>query len=145
MFRNTGDLDAFFPMFQDLRRRMDAVWATYEDDAALTDAYGPRVTVEDQGQAFFVRADVPGLSEKDVTITLHQDVLTVAGERKADTVEGYRPLRQERGAFRFSRSFSLPSRVDAEKVTATVKHGVLQVHLPKVQDAQPRQISVRAA
>jgi HSP20 family protein len=72
------------------------------------------------------------------------DSLTVQGERKTPAPEGYAVHRQERGQLRFANSFAMPSRIDTEKVTATVKHGVLTVHLPKHPESQPKSITVKA-
>jgi HSP20 family protein len=71
--------------------------------------------------------------------------VTLKGERKVDVPEGLSVHRRERHAVRFAKSFELPTRVDADKVTATLKHGVLTLTLPKVAEAQPRQINVKAA
>ena len=86
----------------------------------------------------------PGLSDKDVTLSLNQDVLTLAGKRGADAPKGYSVHRQERAALQFSRSVALPCKVDPEKATAAMKNGVLTVTLGKVAEAQPRRIAVRA-
>lgn len=103
------------------------------------------VSFEDQGEAFVFRADVPGLSEADLNIDVSGNTLTLRGERKVEVPEGHSAHRRERAAFRFDKSYQLPSRVDAEKATATLKHGVLTLTLPKVAEAQPRQIAVKAA
>jgi HSP20 family protein len=146
MLRTMQEFDRSFPAFNELRRRMDAVWAGYEEDPGFSGSgHAPAVSLRDDGEMLVVRAEVPGLGEKDVTVTLNQDVLTLAGERKVQHMEGYRPHRQERAGYRFSRSFSLPTRVDGDKVTATVSHGVLTVQLPKARESQPRQINVRGA
>lgn len=146
MLVGLGEFDRMFPMMHDLRRRMDALWENYETQEGWTqDAPGwPRATLEDAGNAFVVRAEVPGLADKDIELTLHQDVLTLRGERKGGVPEGYQVHRRMRPTARFSRSFALPAHVDAEQVTATVRHGVLTVNMPKTPEAQPRQISVRA-
>jgi HSP20 family protein len=98
----------------------------------------------DTGKALLVKADLPGLSEKDLQISINQDVLTVTGERKAEALEGYTVHRKERQSARFSRSFTLPSKVDPEKTTAVLKNGVLTLTLFKATEAQPRQITVNA-
>lgn len=103
------------------------------------------VTFEDDGNNFVLRADVPGLTENDFQIKVAGNTLTLHGERKLEVPEGHSVHRRERSAFRFAKSYELPSRVDAEKATATLKHGVLTLTLPKVAEAQPRQISVKAA
>jgi HSP20 family protein len=107
---------------------------------------GPgNVTFEDDGSNFVLRADVPGLSESDIQINLAGNTLTLRGERKLEVPEGHSVHRRERSAVRFAKSYELPARVDADKVNATLKHGVLTLTLPKAAEAQPRQISVKAA
>ncbi|MBI5494182.1 MAG: Hsp20/alpha crystallin family protein [Deltaproteobacteria bacterium] len=146
MLRSFAELDRMTPMLNEFRRRMDELWDQYEDDATVDGTYAgwPRTTVEDKGGALVIRAEIPGLGEKDVTVTLNQDVVTLSGERKTAVPPGYQVHRQERGTARFSRSYALNTRVDAEKATAMVKQGVLTLTLPKAAEAQPRQIRVRA-
>jgi HSP20 family protein len=79
-----------------------------------------------------------------VQISIHQDVLTMSGERKHDAPQGWFVHRQERAPVKFSRSFSLPCKIDPEKSSATLKNGVLAITLAKVTEAQPRQIAVKA-
>jgi HSP20 family protein len=92
---------------------------------------------------FVLRADLPGLGEEDVAIELEDNVLTLAGERKAEheeKQEGY--YRVERAFGRFSRSLTLPKGVDPESVTATFSNGVLEVRIPKPEERKPRKISI---
>jgi HSP20 family protein len=89
-------------------------------------------------------AEVPGLAEGDINITATMDSLTLSGERKAPVPEGYAVHRQERGALRFARSFTLPAKIDVEKITAGLKHGVLTVTMPKHPESQPKAITVKA-
>ncbi|MCC6552082.1 MAG: Hsp20/alpha crystallin family protein [Polyangiaceae bacterium] len=151
-----NDFERTFAMMDDLRRRMDRMFEDVDhapargslrgefDRAPRFVAPGPRVHLFDAGSALVVRADLPGMRQEDLQLTLNQDVLTLAGERKADAPEGYQVHRQERSTVRFSRSFQLPSKVDAEKTTAILKNGVLTLTLPKVPEAQPRRIAVQA-
>jgi HSP20 family protein len=104
----------------------------------------PAVNLFDKPSALVLTAEVPGLSEKDLKIAINQDVLSLSGERQADVPQGYTAHRQERIPLKFSRSFKLPCKVDLEKVTATTKDGILTITLPKVPEAQPRQITVKA-
>jgi len=92
-----------------------------------------------------LEADVPGLTEKDIQLTVTQDSLGLSGERKLDALEGYSVHRRERGAQRFSRAWALPTHVDSERVEASVKNGVLTVTLPKAAEARPRQIAIKAS
>ncbi len=105
---------------------------------------GPRVSVnlQDEGEALVFRADLPGLADGDVGLSLEGDVLSITAERKQQPVEGYRPVRTERAGFRFARSFELPCRVDGEATTASMKNGVLTVTLPKAKEARPRRIPI---
>lgn len=84
-----------------------------------------------RGSNFVLTADVPGMSDKDLQITLHADSLGISGERKIDAPEGYSIHRQERSGVKFSRSFSLPCKVNAEETSASVRNGVLTITLRK--------------
>lgn len=140
------DLNDPFRAFDAVRRRMDQVFREYDESAgsrARTTTY-PRASLRDTKEAFLLSAEVPGLAESDIQISATTDSLTIAGERKATTPEGYAVHRQERGSLRFARSFALPAKIDLEKVTATVKHGVLTVTMPKHPESQPRAITVKA-
>src|SRR5262252_3882933 len=120
--------------FDELRRQMAQLFDEYDNGSWLSPSlFGgaqvwPRINLVDTGAALVLTADVPGLSEKDV--------LSIAGELKLTPLEGYSIQRQERGAFPLTRNFNLPSRIDNEKATATVKQGVLTVTLPKAAEAQ---------
>jgi HSP20 family protein len=102
----------------------------------------PRAQLLDRGPNMVLHAEVPGLADKDIKITMNQDVLTLEGERRVTAPEGYSVHRQERSSVRFARGFALPCKVDVERVTANVRDGVLTVTLPKTPDSQPRRIAV---
>jgi HSP20 family protein len=139
-----GEFERSFTGLDDLRRRMDRLFDDYDTSATQPAMVWPRVNFRDAGNALVLTAEVPGLSDKDVKLTLGHDVLAVEGERRVDPPAGYSAHRRERAPVRFARSFALPCRVDAEKTTAAVKDGVLTVTLPKAPEAQPRQITVKA-
>ena len=130
------------PPHQQLRRELDRLFGDFERSAAVPSS---TLGFEDDGANFVLRADVPGLTEQDFQISVAGNTVTLRGERKVEAPEGYSAHRRERSTVRFDRSFELPTRVDADKVTAVLKHGVLTLTLPKVAEAQPRQISVKAA
>jgi HSP20 family protein len=104
----------------------------------------PVIGVSDSGAAFTLRAELPGLSEKDIEITLNEGTLTLRGERKVEVPEGYSAHRVERSSYRVERSYRLPAKVDADKAQAVMKHGVLTLTLPKAPEAQPKQITVKS-
>jgi len=147
MFGNRSDFDRTLAIMDQLRRRMDRVFDDLDRGVGPEPATGglPRVNVHDTGNAFVLRADLPGVQEKDLSLTLEQDVLTLSGQRRGDAPEGYAAYRQERAPYRFSRSFAFPAKVDTEKVLAELKDGVLTVTLEKAAEVKPRQISVRVA
>lgn len=147
MFTRWSDLDRTFAALEDFRRRMDRAFDDYARWSEGRSFYGagwPACNLYDAGTRVVLEAEVPGLSEKEISLDLNQHVLTLSGERKVRAPEGYAVHRSERGNIKFSRSFSLPCKVDPEKCLATVKNGILTVALEKAPEAKPRQISVKA-
>lgn len=144
-----GDLDRTVSLMDEVRRRMDRVWEDLEGgvgpfSSGLWPASAfPRVNLWDAGNQLVLKADVPGISEKNLQISLHGESLALSGERKSEAPEGYSVHRKERSAYRFSRSVALPCKVNSEQVSAQIKDGVLTIILPKTPEAQPRQISVK--
>jgi len=137
------DIDRTFSMMDALRSRMDQLYGDFSEPRA--DVAFPRLNLFDTGSALVLNAEVPGLVEKDIQLTINQDVLTLQGERKADVPEGYSVHRQERVPIKFSRSVTLPCRINPESASASLKNGVLTVTLAKAAEAQPRQITVKAS
>ncbi len=151
MLSRFSDLENTFALMDELRRRMDQVWDDSDPSwQAVTSsprsisARVPRINVYDGGANLVLKADVPGLSEKDVQVTLNEGGLSISGERKVTSPEGYSAHRQERGHVKFSRSLQLPCKVNPDQTTAAVKNGVLTITFAKATEAQPRQITVRA-
>jgi len=126
------------------RRELDRLFGEFER-AVTPSAAAAALSLDEDGTNFVLRADVPGLTENDFEISVAGNTVTLRGERKVEVPEGYSEHRRERSAVSFAKSFQLPTRVDSDKVTATLKHGVLTLTLPKAAEAQPRQISVKAA
>jgi HSP20 family protein len=95
--------------------------------------------------AFYLRADLPGVSPDDIQISATADTVTITGEIKDDTDKNVETwLRQERCAGRFQRSFALPVQIDPNKVEAHFNNGVLELVLPKSELVKPRTIRVNA-
>lgn len=152
MLSRFSDLENTFALMDELRRRMDHVWEDFDPSweattrpspRTLSASSWPRINLYDGGSSLVLKADVPGLADKDVQVTLNEVSLSISGERNVATPEGYSAHRQERSTVRFSRSLTLPCKVDPDHTAATVKNGVLTITLPKSPEAQPRQISVR--
>ncbi len=104
---------------------------------------GVRVNISDAGANVILVAEVPGLTEKDVSISFDRNVLTVSGERLPSAPEGYTAHRRERGALRFSRSVRFGVPIDVDGITAVVANGLLTVTLPKRPRAAARAIPVQ--
>ncbi len=105
--------------------------------------WAPAVDIKEEPNQFVIHADLPGVEIKDIEITLENGVLTLKGQRaieQKEETEQYRRVERVRGAF--LRRFSLPDAVDAEKVSAKCKDGVLEVLVPKRETAQPRRITI---
>ena len=131
---------------QDDINRLFSDWNS-NDSSGVTADWVPSVDINEFDDKFQLYVDVPGVSPKDVDITLEAGVLTITGERymqaeKSD--ENIIRRRTERGSGRFFRRFVLPETVDADKVKATDRHGVLEILIPKQAKAQPRRIEVAA-
>lgn len=106
-------------------------------------AWAPAVDTLETDDALLLRADVPGVTPEDVDIEVHDNVLTLSGERKVETdvkEENFHRVERNFGSFR--RRFTLPRTVDAEKIEASYHAGVLEIKLPKRPEAKPRQIKV---
>ena len=105
----------------------------------------PPMDLLETDEHFVLRADLPGMTESDVNIELEDNVLTVSGERKAeheDKREGF--YRMERAFGSFSRSLTLPKGVDPEAVNASFDQGVLEVRIPKPEQALPTKVEIGA-
>jgi HSP20 family protein len=103
----------------------------------------PAMDLVETDEHFVLRADLPGLSEGDVDLSLEQNVLTLSGERKSEheeQSEGY--YRVERASGAFSRSLTLPEGVDGDAITARFDKGVLEVRIPKPAEAKPTRVQI---
>lgn len=149
MLNRFDDFNRSFATMDHLRRSVDRLFDEMDpartrgrDAERMWTGRFPRLSLVDSGASLVLEADVPGLGDKDVQLTIHQDVLTLSGERKQDAPEGWLVHRQERTPVKFSRSLALPCKVDPERSAATLKNGVLTITLAKAIEAQPRQIAV---
>jgi len=117
-----------------------------EEDWALGGSWAPAVDIYEQEGNIVLKAELPGVEPKDVDIRVENNVLTLRGERKFDNeVKQDNYHRVERAYGTFSRSFTLPSAVDTEKIKAEYKDGLLRVTLPTREEAKPKQISISVA
>jgi HSP20 family protein len=111
--------------------------------AAPEAAFVPAFDVKETKDSFIFKADMPGVDEKDLEITITGDRLLVSGKRESEKQEGNeRFFTYERSFGSFSRAFTLPEGVDSEHVQADLKNGVLSLVLPKKPEVQPKRIAV---
>jgi HSP20 family protein len=109
----------------------------------VTSEWQPRVDVREERERFVIQADIPGVEPKDIEIHMEKGVLTIKGERKAETKqETTQFTRIERVHGTFHRRFALPDSANAEGISASGKNGVLEIVIPKRPETTPRRISV---
>ncbi|HEV2775640.1 MAG TPA: Hsp20/alpha crystallin family protein [Solirubrobacteraceae bacterium] len=134
-----------------LQGEMNRLFSTFFDTPTGRGANGggaarrwiPAMDLIEAGEHFVLKADLPGMTEDDVKIELENNVLTISGERKAELEEkheGYYRLERTSGAF--ARSLTLPEGVDAGAVTASFDNGVLEVRIPKPEQAMPKRVQI---
>lgn len=137
---------AFFnPRFtSDLFDVIDRNLADLVPSQATTPMVSPKVDVRETPNAYILDMDLPGMSEKDVEINLKDRVLSISSkmeEKKEEKKDGEWLIKERRSSC-FSRRFTLPQDIDAEKVTAEFKHGVLSVDIPRKPETQAKQIAI---
>lgn len=129
-----------------LRREMDRLFTGFRGFRPLRVGVFPLLNVSEDKDNLYVRAELPGINPKDIEISVEGDTLTLRGERKsAEVGENVSYHRREREFGRFRRSLTLPTRIDADKVEAVFKNGILQITLPKAEEVRPKQITVKTA
>jgi HSP20 family protein len=103
----------------------------------------PPVDVLENKDSYVLRAELPGMKKEDFNLEVKDGMLTLSGERKSEkTSDGVKYRTVERVEGKFSRSFSLPETVKHDGIQATYKDGILEIHVPKAEEAKPRRIEV---
>lgn len=133
-----------FPTFSSGRSLFD--WEPFGTLRGSAGLASPSVDIAETDKSYDITADLPGVSEKDISVELKDDVLTVSGEKKEESEKEEKDYRlSERRFGSFKRSFQLPSEVDEGKVSANFKDGVLKIVLPKSADAQKKSRKIKIA
>jgi len=137
-------LQEFVALSNRLNRTINDPYAQRTEDAF--GAWAPPVDILERQDHLVIRAEVPGIRKEDMDVRIENGVLTLHGERKEEKdVKDVSAHLVERVYGSFTRSFSLPTTVDATKVTATYKDGVLEVTVPKVETAKPKSVEIKVA
>jgi HSP20 family protein len=130
-----------------VRREMDSMLRGIPDEVWLPESTGifPLINVGEDANHYYVRAHVPGMMPDDINLTVAGKNLTIQGARKRqEKLEGVSFHRQERNFPTFNRTIGLPGEVQVDKVSAESKDGVLVITLPKIEEAKPKQISIKS-
>ena len=138
----------FAMMQREMNRVFDSFMRNWDVDAlpAVNSSFSPHLDVTEDAKAFTVTAELPGMSDKDIDLSMTGDTLTIRGEKKEEKEEkGKNYFYSERSYGSFSRSIPMPRQIDAAKVAATFKKGVLTITLPKTAAAMEelKRISVK--
>ena len=136
-----------FGRLSNLRDELDTLfelpfWSNFGRQTQLFSGWTPALDLYENNDNLIAVVELPGMRKEDIEISLHDGMLTIGGERKSETREGDKAERTERYIGKFRRSITLPTRVDANKVRATYKDGILTITLPKAEEAKPKQIQV---
>jgi HSP20 family protein len=117
-------------------------WSGSPRAGQLFTAWSPALDLYQSTDNIVAVVELPGMRKEDIEISLHDGTLTISGERKRESNDGDQAERTERYIGTFRRSIALPTRVDASKVSATYRDGILTVTLPKAEEVKPKQIRV---
>lgn len=145
MSRLGNMLDLIRP-FEELHRQMDQLFEDFGSwfgDSAAESALFPAVNIWEDGDNVYAEAEIPGVETADLEVFTEGNQLTIRGRRQSQSEQNATWLRQERVAGEFSRVIALPVEVNADKVEATLKNGMLTVHMPKSEAARARRIEVK--
>jgi len=128
------DLNSFFEL---------PFWSSFGRGGQLFTGWSPALDLYQNNDNVVAVIELPGMRKEEIEISLHDGTLTISGERKRESSSnGDNAERTERYIGAFRRSIALPTRVDANKVSATYRDGILTVTLPKAEEVKPKQIQV---
>jgi HSP20 family protein len=122
---------------RNLNKRLDS-------DLSFAD-WAPTVDIEEEDDKYLIKADVPGVEKKDIEVSLDNGILSIRGEKNVEkeSGKGSKRHRTERYHGSFARSFTLPTAVQADKVDASYKDGVLSLVIPKAEEVKPKTIDIK--
>jgi HSP20 family protein len=114
----------------------------FVEDESKSGTWAPAVDVAEEKDKIFVRVEVPGMKESDLKVSFEDGLLTVSGERQFEKKDDRNYHRIERTYGTFTRTFSLPRTVDANAIAAQYRDGILEIEIPKLEEAKPKQIQI---
>lgn len=134
--------------FREMVSLRDAMDRLFEDSVVtpkFSNAGMPKIDMRETKDSVIVKAELPGIAEEEIDVEILDNIMTISGEKKSDIEEekdGY--FYQESHSGTFSRSFTLPSEVKAEKAEAEMKNGVLTITVPKIEAKKAKKIAIKA-
>ena len=121
----------------------DTLGRTRVQQGAAAGVWYPPVDILESKDSYIIRAELPGMRNEDLKTEVNEGMLTLSGERKfEEPANGVEYHRVERVAGKFSRSFYLPQTVKQDSIKATYRDGILEIQVPKAEEAKPRQIAI---
>lgn len=135
MFSLRNRINSMFDDFFLPSSPMDSEWGL--------GGWNPRADVYDDTDSIIIKAELPGVDKKHISVDVKDRVLTLSGERSEEKkVKEDNYYRRERSFGRFERSFTLPGEIDPDKIKADFKDGVLKIEIPKPEEQKPKQITI---
>ena len=134
---------SIFGLRSDMDRVLDNFLREWDLPENFTESY-PTLDVEETENEFIVSAEVPGMKKEDIKITFENNYLNISGEKKAKKDYKSDNFHQiERRYGKFSRSVAIPAGVMLDKISAEYEQGILNIHIPKAEEAKPKQIEIK--
>ena len=131
------------PILEEFERVFGDVWAPW-NPVLVTGGLGMQLDVHETKDELLIKTDLPGINRDDVHITLEDGTLRIEAEKKEEkTEDGTTWYVKKRSFGKYSRLIEMPFRVASEKISATLDKGVLEIKLPKAEEAKPKQIEVK--
>ena len=131
-------------LFDDMDKMVKTVFNNSQYSPRINENWVPAVDIKEDNISFVLSADIPGLNKSDIDLLVDNNVLTISGSRDYNNANDNSEYHyQERTHGSFHRSFKLPISVDEESISATFRNGILTVVLPKTEEAQPKQRTIK--
>ena len=137
-----------FDGFTKMQSRINALFDEVFDRAnghsqAYSGVWGPPVDILESRDSYLIRAELPGMKKEGISVEFKEGALTLSGEKKfEEPAEGVTYHRSERASGKFARSFYLPQTIKQDGINATFRDGILEIHVPKADEAKPKQIAI---
>ena len=137
--------EGFMRPFEEMRRMMEDFWMTpFEEFGRWGDGFTPKVDVKEEDKEIIVSAELPGMDQKDIDVTVTNDSIRISGEKKHEKEEEEKDYyRHERFCGSFDRVIDLPAEVEEDKAEAEFSKGVLTIRLPKSEEAQTKHKKIK--